>query len=67
MYLLNSQDGLRCFQRVDTELVPSCSGEGVPGVDYCFDRPDNYLLWVARNPEVTLGRCEGDCDADDGR
>jgi len=57
---------LRCYKREAFEPVPGCSGLGVEAVNYCTDLPDNYLIYVGREPGAnnTLSACEGDCDGD---
>jgi len=57
---------LVCYKRLAFESVPGCSGAGDEGVNYCCDRPPNYLFYVGREPgaNVTLGACEADCDND---
>ena len=60
-----SKAGLVCYQRVANETVPGCAGDGEPGLDYCCDRPADYLLYVARNVDAgALSACEGDYDGD---
>ena len=27
---------LKCYQRSDIEPIPNCSGDGIPGKDYCY-------------------------------
>ena len=55
-----------CFDRVGDEQVPFCSGPGVTGLDYCANRPQNWLIYLGRDvgANQTLGLCEGDCDND---
>ena len=61
-----SQGPLVCYKREGTESVPGCLGEGISGKDYCFERPNNYLLFIGSNFGTnSYGLCEGDCDRDD--
>jgi len=57
---------LVCYHRDEIETVPGCLGLGISEVDYCSNRPPNYLYFVSQalGPGA-LGLCEGDCDSDD--
>lgn len=59
------KDSLVCFKHTGNEPVPGCIGQGVPGADYCADRPPNKLLFRGSNSTHPLGVCEGGCDGDD--
>ena len=39
-------------------------GEGRSGIDYCFDRPPNYLVNIDNLGADQYRLCEGDCDTD---
>jgi hypothetical protein len=60
--------GLNCFERTGTEAVPSCSGEGVSGNNYCYTPPPGELVISGNNNDPAsafpLQLCEGDCDED---
>ena len=61
-----------CYQRFGLEILPGCTGTSDPAYeteDFCVYRPPDYLLWVAKDVNLTagdapLGPCEGDCDGD---
>lgn len=67
------ESDLFCFQRSQTEPVPGCLGEGVPGKDYCYApwTSEGTLSNVGNNGEpqsvFPLSVCEGDCDSDAGK
>jgi hypothetical protein len=62
------QRGLVCFQRSGVQAVPSCSGTGRSGDDYCTLPAVGQLVLMgdANMPAgaFPLSRCEGDCDTD---
>ncbi|CAB9514038.1 receptor-like protein kinase [Seminavis robusta] len=62
------EDGLICYKRPgdDTSTVPGCSGEGVPGSDYCIVFADGTLIIRDQQCSETnpCSTCEGDCDSD---
>mmetsp|Transcript_24032 Transcript_24032/g.41177 ORF Transcript_24032/g.41177 Transcript_24032/m.41177 type:complete len:507 (+) Transcript_24032:325-1845(+) len=59
------EGSLVCYQRWQQESVPGCIGEGILEMNYCCNRPSNYLFYVDNVGPSGLGPCEGDCDTDD--
>jgi hypothetical protein len=68
------ESGLKCFQRLDMEDIPGCSGKGSDDWDYCYDpnsvppKDSTTLTKLGNNGSPTyafpLGECQGDCDSD---
>lgn len=54
------EEGLLCFQRFGYEIIPGCSGPGIPSQTYCYDPFANGL-----NETDLLGFGEKACDRRD--